>query len=173
MPWSTIHECNTLTFQEEGSRHREAVLHCKDPGILEADGFISFPHALDSGRRIDFSELDSIPVPEVYFAKRSGESLLDGKQPQIVLIVRAVAARTGAPVPNIRPAVSNPFCVATRRVKGAMKVDIPSMDQEVRSHFVTVGNPFPDFVCLRVRVACAFCTRRFCITQRFGVRRLL
>ena len=71
-----------------------------------------------------------LPLPEVYFAKRSGESLLDGKQPQMVLAVRAVTL-AGEPLPYVQAAVSNAFCVATRRVKGAMKVDIPSMDQEV------------------------------------------
>ena len=71
-----------------------------------------------------------VRLPEVYFAKRSGESLLDGKQPQMVLAVRAVTL-DGAPLPNVQAAVSNAFCVATRRVKGAMKVDFPSMDQQV------------------------------------------
>jgi hypothetical protein len=30
IPWDTIQECCTLTAQSEGSRHREAVLHCKE-----------------------------------------------------------------------------------------------------------------------------------------------
>ena len=48
----------------------------------------------------------------------------------MVLAVRAVTL-AGEPLPYVQAAVSNAFCVATRRVKGAMKVDIPSMDQEV------------------------------------------
>jgi hypothetical protein len=151
IPWPTVHECNTLTFKEEGSRHREAVLHCKDAGALEDDGFVTFPYALDTGRRLDYqliSNAGGIPLPEVHFAKRSGESLLDGKQPQIVLVVRAVAARTGAPLTAIKPVVSNPFCVATRRVKGAMKVDIPSMDQEVwHQHLRRVSQTSHPCVC--------------------------
>jgi hypothetical protein len=102
-------------------------------GTLEEDGFVSFPHALDAARGITYAQFSAsggIPIPDVYFAKRSGESLLDGKQPQIVLAIRAVGLN-GVPLKNVQPAVSNPFCVATRRVKGAMKVDIPSMDQEV------------------------------------------
>lgn len=136
IPWANIHESNTVTFQEDGAHHREPVLNCKENGTLEADGFVSFPHALETGRRAEHKDVTSqsgVRLPEVFFAKRSGESLLDGKQPPIVLVVRAVTARTGAPIASIRPAVSNPFCVATRRVKGAMKVDIPSMDQEVLS----------------------------------------
>lgn len=136
IPWANIHESNTVTFQEDGAHHREPVLNCKENGTLEADGFVSFPHALETGRRAEYKDATSpsgVRLPEVFFAKRSGESLLDGKQPPIVLVVRAVTARTGAPIACIRPSVSNPFCVATRRVKGAMKVDIPSMDQEVLS----------------------------------------
>lgn len=30
IPWAHIEECNTITAQAEGSRHREAVLHCKE-----------------------------------------------------------------------------------------------------------------------------------------------
>ena len=134
IPWPNIHESNTVTFQEDGAHHREPVLNCKENGALEPDGFVSFPHALETGRRAEYKETTSdagVRLPEVFFAKRSGESLLDGKQPPIVLVVRAVTARTGAPIASVRPAVSNSFCVATRRVKGAMKVDIPSMDQEV------------------------------------------
>lgn len=135
IPWQSIHESNTVTFQEDGAHHREAVLNCKEHGTLEPDGFVSFPHGLETGRRVEYKDAAAASgcrLPEVFFAKRSGESLLDGKQPPIVLVVRAVTARTGAPIASIKPAVSNSFCVATRRVKGAMKVDIPSMDQEVR-----------------------------------------
>jgi hypothetical protein len=104
-----------------------------DAGAMEVDGFVSFPHAIDAGRGITYAQSSApggIPLPEVFFAKRSGESLLDGKQPQIVLAVRAVGL-DGTPLNNVQTAVSSSFCVATRRVKGAMKVDIPSMDQEV------------------------------------------
>jgi hypothetical protein len=86
----------------------------------------------------------------VFFAKRSGESLLDGKQPQIVLAVRAVTM-AGVPLSNVQPAVSSAFCVATRRVKGAMKVDIPSMDQEVSFRgpiFVLTGPEMVDLACV-------------------------
>ena len=30
IPWAQIQECSTITVQAEGSRHREAVLHCKE-----------------------------------------------------------------------------------------------------------------------------------------------
>ena len=157
IPWQNIYESNTVTFQEDGAHHREAVLNCKENGTLEADGFVSFPHGLETGRRIEFKDAAApagFRLPEVFFAKRSGESLLDGKQPPIVLVVRAVTARTGAPIASIRPAVSNPFCVATRRVKGAMKVDIPSTDQEVRRKSNLLTGTWSSSIC-SARGCCA------------------
>ena len=138
IPWQSIHECKTITNCKEpptSTGEIEAILNCKDLGYLEQDGFISFPHALEHAQGIppvQFRAGATVKLPEVFFPKRSAEAMLEGKRPQLVLVVRAVHAHTGAPLPAIRPVASPPFHVATRRTRGNEKAYIPSMDQEVR-----------------------------------------
>eukprot|EP00892_Ulva_mutabilis_P004278 jgi/Ulvmu1/2221/UM013_0068.1 len=135
IPWDTIHECKTITKDSGNPAEAEAILSCKEWGHLERDGFISFPHPLDAAQGIDATSLRggaTVKLPEVFFPKRSAEALLEGKRPQLVLVVRAVHAHTGAPIHAIRPAASPPFHVATRRTRGNEKAYIPSTDQEVR-----------------------------------------
>ena len=60
----------------------------------------------------------------------SSEALLTGRAPPFRLLVRAVR-RTGDSVSHIRFALSEPFVVATARVKGAAKLEIPHMEDHV------------------------------------------
>ena len=137
LPWESIHECKTITEQTGSRKKAEAILSCRDAGHLEDDGFVSFPNSIQAARGLHPGDLLSgggLPLPEVTFPngkKRSAEAMLEGKRPQLVLVVRAVHAHTGAPLPAIRPVASPPFHVATRRTKANEKAYIPSMDQEV------------------------------------------
>lgn len=139
IPWDTIHDCKTITTTttKDGSAPDvEAILSCRDFGHMETDGFISFPHGVEAAQGIEASQLltaNGVRLPEVLFPKRSAEALLEGKRPQLVLVVRAVHSHNGAPLAAIRPAASTPFHVATRRTRGNEKAYIPSMDQEVRA----------------------------------------
>eukprot|EP00892_Ulva_mutabilis_P004279 jgi/Ulvmu1/2222/UM013_0069.1 len=139
LPWDTIHDCKTILEQATGRRKPEAILKCRDAsGHVESDGFVSFPHSLQAGRGVSHADITSaagVNLPVVLFPngkKRSAEALLEGKRPQLMLVVRAVHAHTGEPISDIRPAASVPFHLATRRTKGNEKAYIPSMDQGVR-----------------------------------------
>eukprot|EP00887_Chlorella_sp_A99_P000045 scaffold16.g45.t1 len=68
-----------------------------------------------------------LPDPKV---TDSSEALLQGRAPPFRLLVRAVR-RGGASIPNISHALSEPFVVATARVKGAAKLEIPHVDDHV------------------------------------------
>ncbi|KAI8463825.1 MAG: hypothetical protein J3K34DRAFT_526676 [Monoraphidium minutum] len=61
----------------------------------------------------------------------SSEAVLQGKGCRFRLAVRAVDAATGAPLEHVGAAVSDPFLVATRRMKQALKRDIPCTADEV------------------------------------------
>lgn len=60
----------------------------------------------------------------------SSEALLTGRAPPFRLLARVVQ-RGGYPFPGIAPVLSEPFVVATARVKGAAKTDIPHVDDHV------------------------------------------
>lgn len=60
----------------------------------------------------------------------SSEALLTGRAPPFRLAVRAVH-RTGEPFHGIAFSLSDPFVVATARVKGAAKLEIPHVDDHV------------------------------------------
>jgi hypothetical protein len=59
----------------------------------------------------------------------SGEVVVKGRKPPFRLLVRA-KRRGGGPL-QVLPAVSEGFVVATRRVKGETKADIPLMNEHV------------------------------------------
>eukprot|EP00798_Chlamydomonas_sp_ICE-L_P031947 gene31947-17902_t len=67
----------------------------------------------------------------------SSEALLAGKAPTFRLLVWAVDIR-GEPAPNVTYVVSESFVVATKRVKHAIKSDIPSIADHV-SKLVHIG----------------------------------
>lgn len=60
----------------------------------------------------------------------SSEALLTGRAPPFRLLARVVQ-RGGIPLPGIAPVLSEPFVVATARVRGAAKVEIPHVDDSV------------------------------------------
>ena len=61
----------------------------------------------------------------------SSESLLSGQKPPFRLAARAVYAATGVPIKGIAIAVSDPFVVATPRVRSAVKADVPVVTDHV------------------------------------------
>ncbi|EFJ53210.1 hypothetical protein VOLCADRAFT_115791 [Volvox carteri f. nagariensis] len=67
----------------------------------------------------------------------SSEALLSGKAPTFRLLVWAVK-EDGEPVPYVTYVVSESFVVATKRVKGAIKSDIPSVMDGI-SKLVHIG----------------------------------
>lgn len=60
----------------------------------------------------------------------SSEALLTGRAPPFRLLARVVQ-RGGITLPGIAPVLSEPFVVATARVRGAAKVEIPHVDDSV------------------------------------------
>ncbi|GFH16547.1 uncharacterized protein HaLaN_12984 [Haematococcus lacustris] len=72
----------------------------------------------------------------------SSEALLSGKAPTFRLLVWAVDS-LGEPVPSITYVVSEYFVVATKRVKHAIKSDIPSVSDPV-SKLVHIGKATVD-----------------------------
>jgi hypothetical protein len=60
----------------------------------------------------------------------SSEALLTGRAPPFRLLARAVR-RGGAPLLGVAPVLSEPFVVATARVKGAVKAEIPHVDDHI------------------------------------------
>eukprot|EP00197_Chlamydomonas_leiostraca_P008112 CAMPEP_0202870554 /NCGR_PEP_ID=MMETSP1391-20130828/16057_1 /ASSEMBLY_ACC=CAM_ASM_000867 /TAXON_ID=1034604 /ORGANISM="Chlamydomonas leiostraca, Strain SAG 11-49" /LENGTH=611 /DNA_ID=CAMNT_0049551153 /DNA_START=278 /DNA_END=2109 /DNA_ORIENTATION=+ len=82
----------------------------------------------------------------------SSEALLAGKAPTFRLLVWAVDA-SGEPVPSVTYVVSESFVVATKRVKHAIKSDIPSVADHV-SKLVHIGKATVDKL-LNLRQAAA------------------
>lgn len=72
----------------------------------------------------------------------SSEALLCGKAPTFRLLVWAID-RSGAHVPHITYVVSESFVVATKRVKHAIKSDIPSIGDHI-SKLVHIGKATVD-----------------------------
>lgn len=60
----------------------------------------------------------------------SSEALLTGRAPPFRLLARVVQ-RGGIPLPGIAPVLSEPFVVATARVRAASKLEIPHVDDSV------------------------------------------
>ena len=61
----------------------------------------------------------------------SSEVVMGSKAPLFRLLLWAVDSATGQPVENVTHAVSEGFVVATRRVKHAMKADVPNCSDSV------------------------------------------
>lgn len=72
----------------------------------------------------------------------SSEALLSGKAPTFRLLISAVGP-TGEHLPNVIYVVSEPFVVATKRVKHAIKSDIPSIQDSV-AKLVHIGKATMD-----------------------------
>lgn len=72
----------------------------------------------------------------------SSEALLSGKAPTFRLLVWAVEAN-GEPVPYVTYVVSESFVVATKRVKHAIKADVPSVGDHV-SKLLHIGKATVD-----------------------------
>jgi hypothetical protein len=72
----------------------------------------------------------------------SSEALLAGKAPTFRLLLWAVDA-AGEPVPHVTYVISEHFVVATKRVKHAIKSDIPSVADHV-SKLVHIGKATVD-----------------------------
>ena len=60
----------------------------------------------------------------------SSEALLSGRAPPFRLLARVVQ-RGGIPLPGIAPVLSEPFVVATARVRAASKLEIPHVDDSI------------------------------------------
>jgi len=60
----------------------------------------------------------------------SSEALLTGRAPPFRLLARVVQ-RGGLPFPGVAPVLSEPFVVATARVKGAAKAEIPHIEDNI------------------------------------------
>jgi len=71
-----------------------------------------------------------VPLPDISITG-SSEAILQGQKPPFRLLARAVSTQDGSRVAHIRPAVSEPFVVATPRVRTAVKADIPHLDDHV------------------------------------------
>ena len=61
----------------------------------------------------------------------SSIAMLTGQKPPFRLLVRAINSNTGQRVGDVHHAVSNAFVVATQRVKGAQKAEIPHVEEHV------------------------------------------
>ena len=61
----------------------------------------------------------------------SSIAMLTGQKPPFRLLVRAINSNTGLRVGDVHHAVSNAFVVATQRVKGAQKAEIPHVEEHV------------------------------------------
>lgn len=95
----------------------QRLLHARQPHVLPAG---SPPCMLPC--------LLSHPLP--FPPSDSSEALLTGRAPPFRLAVRAVH-RSGEPFEGVQYALSEPFVVATARVKGAAKLEIPHVDDHV------------------------------------------
>ena len=61
----------------------------------------------------------------------SSIAMLSGQKPPFRLLVRAIDSETGLRVDRVQWAVSDAFVVATQRVKGAQKAEIPHIEEHV------------------------------------------
>ncbi|KAL6771657.1 CHYB1B [Auxenochlorella protothecoides x Auxenochlorella symbiontica] len=118
-------------FEQEGERE-EALESCML--LVNKQGQPLLSH----GRSGTFTDEKRIMVPLILGQAMlpdlkvtdSSEALLLGRAPPFRLLVR-LADRLGHPCPGVKHALSEPFVVATARVKGAAKADIPHVDDHV------------------------------------------
>lgn len=61
----------------------------------------------------------------------SSIAMLTGQKPPFRLLVRAIRSDSGARALHVHHAVSDAFVVATQRVKGAQKAEIPHIEEHV------------------------------------------
>jgi hypothetical protein len=73
----------------------------------------------------------------------SSEAVLQAKGARFRLALRAVDAATGAPLPGVGHAISEPFLVATRRMKAALKRDTPTTADDI-ARLVHIGRATAD-----------------------------
>lgn len=93
---------------------------------------------LAHGRSGSYSDEQRVVVPMIHGQAMlpdlkvtdSSEALLTGRAPPFRLLARVVR-RGGDLLPGVAPALSEPFVVATARVKGAVKAEIPHVDDHV------------------------------------------
>ncbi|KAL4539615.1 hypothetical protein Ndes2437B_g02021 [Nannochloris sp. 'desiccata'] len=93
---------------------------------------------LAHGRSGAYSEESAVVVPMIagqamlpdLKVTDSSEALLTGRAPPFRLLARVVQ-RGGLPFPGVAPVLSEPFVVATARVKGAAKAEIPHIDDNI------------------------------------------
>ena len=129
-------DSKTLVDNRENKGDGLPVLNVKDASAyVRADGFVLFPATATAEA--------AQPLPPTCFRK-SGEALLSGKTPGLVLALRAVAYGDAAaaaagpltPLRDIAGCVSETFHVTTTRTRSTVKVAVPSSDTEVRFHAV-------------------------------------
>lgn len=61
----------------------------------------------------------------------SSIAMLSGQKPPFRLLVRAIDSESGLRIDRVQWAVSDAFVVATQRVKGAQKAEIPHIEEHV------------------------------------------
>lgn len=68
----------------------------------------------------------------------SSIAMLTGQKPPFRLLVRAIDSKSGSRATHVQHVVSDAFVVATQRVKGAQKAEIPHVEEHV-SKLESVG----------------------------------
>eukprot|EP00887_Chlorella_sp_A99_P003348 scaffold26.g3348.t1 len=118
-------------FEHEGERD-DALEECQL--LLNKQGQPLLAHgrsgAYTDGKRMLVPMIHGQAILPDLKVTNSSEALLQGRAPPFRLLVRAVR-RGGASIPNISHALSEPFVVATARVKGAAKLEIPHVEDHV------------------------------------------
>jgi len=61
----------------------------------------------------------------------SSIAMLTGQRPPFRMLVRGIMSDSGAGLDSVQWAVSDAFVVATQRVKGAQKAEIPHIEEHV------------------------------------------
>jgi hypothetical protein len=61
----------------------------------------------------------------------SSIAMLSGQKPPFRMLVRGIESDSGARLDSVQWAVSDAFVVATQRVKGAQKAEIPHIEEHV------------------------------------------
>ena len=104
-----------------------AILSNKQGGSLLLHGRSGF---LSDDKKVHVPLIHGQSVLPDLKVTDSSEALLSGRAPPFRLVIRAVR-RGGVVINGVLPAASEPFVVATSRVKGAVKVEIPHVDDHV------------------------------------------
>ncbi|GFH11772.1 uncharacterized protein HaLaN_07328 [Haematococcus lacustris] len=101
-----------------------------DRALIRRDDSSDAPHRITVAlEKNEYGNVLGCSLADLHFTT-SSEVLLGGKAPVIRLLLLAVD-RLGMPLPNVEYAVSEPFTVSTRRMKQAMKSDVPSLGDPV------------------------------------------